>query len=109
MINHPDLKKFVEKGLRKVINGSSDITKKELKNAEDRYELKLSKNGGENETKLVLEKKGNGRPVPVVVVNAVSSEGENLLYRDQRIDSSSEVVKNIKDALECMVESLEQT
>ncbi len=107
MINHPDLKKFVEKGLSEAINGSTNITKKVLKNAEDRYELKLSKNGEEHEPKLVLEKKGNGRPVPVVVVNAISSKGENLLYRDQRIDSSSKVAQTIKEALECMVESFE--
>lgn len=107
MSNFKNLDQFVDQALEEVINGSSAITKKELKNGNGRYELKLAEDGGKNQPKLILKKKGNGRPVPVVIVNAISEEGENLLYRDQRIDYSDKVLRDIIEALEAMVESLQ--
>ena len=109
MNNYPDLNQFVDEALGEVLNGSSDITKSELRNDSHRYELQLTKTDGEDKTKLVLKKKGNGRPVPVVIVNAVTDEGRNLLHQDQRLDYSDKVLLCVKEALTAIVESLESS
>lgn|GEM_PF-4236799 len=109
MKDNVDLKNLVDEALAKVVNGSEEITKKELSANEDRYEIRLAKEDEDARTGLVLKKKGNGRPVPVVAVNAVSGRGENIFYSDQRIDSPSEVRTNVEDAMEAIMEELRAT
>jgi hypothetical protein len=104
-----DLRNLVDKALAKVVNGSEEITKKELSANEDRYAIQLAKEDEDARTRLVLKKKGNGRPVPVVAVNAVSGEGENIFYNDQRIDSPAKVRTNVEDAMEALMEELKAT
>lgn len=106
MKNYLDLNQFVDQAFEEVSNGYSDITKKELTNDNDRYELQLIKSGKGRKGRLILKKKGNGRPIPVVVVNAVSDKGENLFYRDQRLDRSEKVVKEVKAALEVVAKNI---
>ena len=107
MHNYPELKEFADTAVEEVIDGSSEITKNELRNNEHRYELELIKSDEEEQNKLIMKKKGNGRPVPTVTVNAISEIGENLFYRDQRIDNSKKVILNVKEALRIMVEKLD--
>jgi hypothetical protein len=103
---YDDLKEFVDPAIDEVVNGSGDIVREELANEENRYELQLSKEGEDTQTRLVLDVKDNGRPVPLVTVNAVSDLGENLFYRSQPIDRSRKLILNVKEALRDMVDRL---
>lgn len=109
MSNYKSLGKFVAAALEEVLAGAPDLTTEKITCSDKRYELKLAKTNGEGGARLALAKKGNGRPVPTVSVNAVSSGEENLLHRDQRIDCPDKVARNVKKALEVMAESLESS
>jgi hypothetical protein len=104
-----DLRNLVDEALAKVVNGSEEITKKELSANEEKYEIQLAEEDEDTQTRLVLKKKGNGRPVPVVAVNAVSDGGENIFYSDQRIDSPAKVRTNVEDAMEALMKELKAT
>lgn len=109
MTDSPDLSQFVDQALQEELDEASDIFRKDLSNEQDRYELLLMKKQGEGQAKLVLKRKGNGRPVPVLIVNAISGEGKNLLYRDRRMDRTDKVIGDVKEALQAMIKSLKSS
>lgn len=95
MKDYPGLEGFVDQDFGELNNGSSEIDKPEVTNGEDRYEVQVARNGGEGQARLVLQKKGNGRPVPIVSVNTISNRGNNLLYWDGRMDYPDRVIRNV--------------
>lgn len=109
MRRYRDLKEFVDPAIDEVVNGLGNIAREELVNKEDEYELQLGKEGEDTQTRLVLDVKDNGRPVPLVTVNAVSDLGENLFYRSQQMDRSREVMISVKEALRNMKSSLKSS
>jgi len=109
MRENGDLKKFIDPAVEEILGSSTAIKKEEVDNKKDRYELELTKEGEEDRTMLILNLKGNGRPVPTVTVNAVSELGENLFYRSQPINRSRKVILNVKEALREMVGSLKSS
>ncbi len=104
MSEYRSLEEFVAPVAKEVLNENPDITAEETETERNRYELKLR--NGETQARLLLNKKGNGRPVPIVSINAISEGERNLFYGDHRIDSSRKVIQDVEEALQIMVKSL---
>ena len=94
------IKPVIDKALRE-----KEIKSEMIDNKEDRYELKLSKDGKGKEIRFLVNQKKGGRSVPLLTLNVIKKD-KNLLYSEVKANYTEDVKEKLSEALKKAEESL---